>query len=251
VQIGGFADVGLAGTADSAYVKGASSKTVLAVIAAAAALTAAAIGLSVGRSDAGGQSSASALSRASASFSDLPQDGVALGSPRAPVTLVEFADLQCPYCAHFARDALPAIVRDYVRPGRVRIVFQGLSFVGPDSVKALHAVLAAALQNRGWNVLDELYRRQGPENSGWVTDALLRQVAGRIPGLSFARMIGQSESPTVEAQLRLAARAARDAGVRGTPSFLVGPTGGPFHSVALSSLSAEALRPALDAALAR
>ena len=78
----------------------------------------------------------------------IPQQGTALGSPDAPVTLVEYADLQCPYCAQWARDAFPELVRDYVRTGRVRIVFRGLAFLGPDSDAALRAALAAGQQRR-------------------------------------------------------------------------------------------------------
>ena len=50
-----------------------------------------------------------------------------LGSPDAPVTLVEYADLQCPFCAEWARGTFPAIVDEYVRPGQVRIEFRGLA----------------------------------------------------------------------------------------------------------------------------
>jgi protein-disulfide isomerase len=63
-------------------------------------------------------------------FAGIQQHGIVLGSPNAPVTLVEFADLQCPYCGEFARNALPQIVRDYVRTGRVKVAFQGLAFLG-------------------------------------------------------------------------------------------------------------------------
>jgi protein-disulfide isomerase len=165
------------------------------------------------------------------------------------VTLVEFADLQCPFCGEFARNALPQIVQDYVRTGRVKIVFQGLAFLGPDSQTALRAVLAAGQQNRAWNVLDGLYARQGVENSGWVTPALLREVAGDVPGLKAQRMLDQSRSASVTRLLHDAESSASQAGVRGTPSFFVGRSGGQPEPVALSSLTAEALRPALDTAL--
>ena len=97
----------------------------------------------------------------------IPQDGIALGSPNAPVTLVEYADLQCPYCAIWAREAFPAIVDEYVRPGHVRLVFRGLAFIGPESDTALRTALAAGAQGRLWNVVHLLYGNQGAENAGW------------------------------------------------------------------------------------
>jgi protein-disulfide isomerase len=182
-------------------------------------------------------------------FAGIQQRGIVLGSPNAPVTLVEFADLQCPYCGEFARDALPQIVREYVRTGRVKVVFQGLAFLGPQSQTALRAVLAAGQQNRAWDVLEGLYARQEAENSGWVTLALLREVGGAAPGLNVPRMLRQSDSASVTRQLRDAERLGRQAGVSGTPTFFVGRSGGPVQRVALTSLTAAALRPALDAAL--
>jgi len=174
----------------------------------------------------------------------VPQDGVALGSPRAPVTLVEFADLQCPYCGEFARSAMPAIVRDYVRPGKVRIVFQGLEFLGVDSDTALRAVLAAARQNHGWEMLEGLFQRQGLENSGWVTDRLVRDTARGVAGLDVGRMT--RDAARVDPAIAAAGRAAARAQVGSTPTFLVGRTGRPLRRVRLTELSADALRPALD-----
>jgi protein-disulfide isomerase len=226
-------------------------KTVSVVIAVAGALAAAAIGYSATRSDMGSPKPTVASLSATSPFAGIRQNGIVLGSPSAPVTLVEFADLQCPYCAAFARNALPAIVRDYVRTGRVRIVFEGLAFIGPDSTKALRAVLAASLQNRAWDVLDRLYAIQGAENGGWVTNAVLRDVARGVPGLDVPQLFRHLKSGAVESQLDVAAREARSAGVRGTPSFFVGPTGGTLRPVGLTSLTADALRPALEAALAR
>ena len=113
-------------------------------------------------------------------FAGIPQHGNVLGSPKAPVTLVEYADLQCPYCGEFARNALPSLVNDYVRTGKVKLVFRGLAFVGPESETALRTVVAAGEQNRLWNVAHLMYSNQGPENTGWVNDTYLRSVAGAV-----------------------------------------------------------------------
>src|SRR5439155_270723 len=89
-------------------------------------------------------------------FRGIPQKLNVLGNLKAPVTMVEFADLQCPYCRDFAVQALPDIVRRYVRPGKVKLVFSGLAILGSDSERALRATYAAGLQGRLWNYLDLL-----------------------------------------------------------------------------------------------
>src|SRR5690349_18702280 len=83
----------------------------------------------------------------------IPQRPTVLGRPGAPVTLVEFADLQCPYGGLWARATLPTLVQRYVRTGKLRIDFRGLAFVGPDSKTALRVAHAAGAQNRLWNVV--------------------------------------------------------------------------------------------------
>ena len=157
-------------------------------------------------------------------FRGIPQDGISLGSPQAPVTLVEYADLQCPYCAQWSRDAFPTIVEQYVRTGQVRVVFRGLSFIGEDSNTALRAALAAGEQDRLWDVVHGLFRQQGEENAGWVSDTLLRSFDGT--GLDTPRMLAGTHSPWVERQLTAASGAAQRIGVPGTPFFQAGRTGG-------------------------
>jgi protein-disulfide isomerase len=151
----------------------------------------------------------------------IPQHGTSLGKASAPVTLIEFADPQCPYCAQWSRDAFPAVVRDYVRPGKIRLEFRGAHFIGPDSEKALRAELAASLQNKLWNMIEGMYQNQGAENSGWVTDDLMRKVANDIPGLDADRMLEDSNSAKVNALLRQSDDLALQLQVAGTPSFYV------------------------------
>ena len=152
----------------------------------------------------------------------IPQHGAWLGRMDAPLTLVEYADVQCPYCARFSRDVFPAVVKKYVRSGRVRVLYRGLAFVGPDSLTGLRWVVAAGRQNRLWNVLELLFANQGQENSGWVTAARLEAVTHDIPGLRLVALRHDSRGAAVTAQIRAAAAAARAAGVPGTPYFQAG-----------------------------
>jgi protein-disulfide isomerase len=179
----------------------------------------------------------------------IEQSGTALGSGTAPVTLVEFADPQCPACGMWARQALPVIVRDYVRPGKVRIVFSGMHFVGPESETALRAALAAASQHRFWNVVELLYENQGAENTGWVSDSLLRSIGDAVPGLSTSKMLAGLQSATVTSLISQGDALAQQAGISSTPSFAVGKTGDTLRVVPITSLSAGGIRPQLDAAL--
>jgi protein-disulfide isomerase len=174
----------------------------------------------------------------------IPQDGVVLGRKDAPVTLVEYADLQCPYCAIWERNTLPALVREYVRSGKLRIEFRGLAFIGPDSETALRAALAAGQKNRLWHVVELLYLNQGHENSGWVTEGLLTGIL-RAAGLDATPVLGARESAAVDRELAKAAAQARAAKVGGTPSFELGRTGGGLAPLAPRSLAPAPFRTAI------
>jgi protein-disulfide isomerase len=187
--------------------------------------------------------------RIAALLQGIPQQGEALGSPAAPVTLIEFADPQCPYCARWASSALPAIVDRYVRTGKVRIVFDGLAFVGPDSATALRTALAAGRQNRLWNVIELLFENQGVENTGWVSDSLLQSIAKAVPGLDGKRLLEERSSSAVDSAISQAEALARKAGVSSTPTFAVGRTGGTLRVVQPQTLDPSGLTPSLDAAL--
>ena len=224
----------------------------IAVGAAAALLASALIGFSAlsGGDDGDGESApppATIDGRAAVRlFAGIPQDGIALGRPDAPVTLVEFADFQCPFCRAFARDALPQIVREYVRPGKVRIEYRALAFVGPDSENAREMALAVAQQDRFWQFAHLLFENQGGENSGWVTDELLEAAANAVPGLDVERALADRTSGAVADAAERAERDAEQAGISGTPSFMAGRTGGKLARVEIESLEADALTPALD-----
>ena len=167
------------------------------------------------------------------------------------MTLVEYADLQCPYCAQWSRETLPTLVDDYVATGKLRIVFLGLAFIGADSDKALRTAIAAGQDDHLWDVVHGLYASQGAENSGWVTDDLVGEIAAGVPGLDGEKLLVERWENSVEPDLEHAAHAATRAGVNGTPAFQLGPTGGRLELLHVDSLGPEAIVPAIDALLAR
>jgi len=184
----------------------------------------------------------------SSSLAGIPQHGATLGNPNAPATLVVYEDPQCPFCRQWNVDTLPTVLRDYVRPGKINLEYRGVVIIGPNSVKGLRAIYAAAPQNTLWNMVDALYAQQGAENSGWITNDVIRsaaQQAGANPDQILARM----NTPAVTAQLTRAAKQAAADQVRGTPTFVVEHPPALSQQLALTSLEPAEFDAALSAAL--
>ena len=159
-------------------------------------------------------------------FAGVPERGPRLGRPTAPMTLVLYADPQCPFCAAFERTQLPRLVAQQVRPGHLQIVLRPLTFLGADSDRAARMLVAAGERDRLWPLADLMARHQGAEGSGWVTDRYLLQVAGAVSGLGARATLARSRAPAVATVLRgVKDDAARD-GVRSTPWLEIGRTGG-------------------------
>jgi protein-disulfide isomerase len=193
-----------------------------ATLVVAAAVVAAAIAIGGAGGDESGTTTGKPAGTAAVSglFDGIPQRGVELGDPRAPVTVTEYADLQCPFCGESAREELPRVVRRFVRPGRVKLVFRSLAFLGPDSARGARVVAAVGLQNRLWQMVDLVYRNQGEENSGWLNDAYLRRVAAAA-GADAKRALAERGSVAVNAQLEEARSAAKAAKVESTPTYVI------------------------------
>jgi protein-disulfide isomerase len=169
-------------------------------------------------------------------FEGIPQSGVSLGDPDAPATLIEFADLQCPFCAEFATGELPGVIDQYVRPGELRLQLRLLAFLGPDSERARQVANAAALQDRLWNYTDLFFSNQGAENSGYATDAFLQRLARQTPGLDVDQLAEDYASPPAEALTRQAERLAQQLQVDGTPSFYLVRGGGEPEEIEIDAL---------------
>ena len=184
-------------------------------------------------------------------FDGIEQKGAVLGDPKAPVTLVEFADIQCPFCAEYAVKALPGLVRDYVRTGKVKMEFRPVVFIGQDSLDGGRVVGAAANQGKGWNAMDLLFRNQGKENSGWLTDTLQGKILGAIPGLDAEKAMAERAANSVRLQLVRADNLAKKYKIDATPSFLIGRTGGKLEALEPYDLTTKAFANQIDPLLSQ
>lgn len=185
-------------------------------------------------------------------LSGIPQDGVALGDPEAPVTLLEFADMQCPFCREWAWDAFPTLVEEYVRDGQLRIEFRPMAFIGEDSGRGARAALAAGEEDRLWHVVELLFRAQGAENSGWVSDELLEAIGSSVDRLDGGMLVSAAEGDeTLDERIAASTAEADENGINSTPSFMLGRTGGELQKIEVSSLGPEGLREQIDALLRR
>lgn len=159
-------------------------------------------------------------------YSGIPQDGTTLGEGDAPVTVYLYEDFQCPFCGQFSRDMFPDLVDDYVRDGEVKLVSETMAFLGPDSVTAARAALAAGEQNRYWPYYTLLYGDQGQENSGYVTDDYLRGLAEQTPGLDVGEWEDQRAGDSFVKELEAVQSRAQASGINSTPTLVFeGPDG--------------------------
>jgi protein-disulfide isomerase len=151
----------------------------------------------------------------------IPQHGMVLGDSSAEVTLLEFGDLQCPFCKVFAEEVLPPVIENKVATGEARLSFNNFTIIGPQSVPAGAAALAAGKQGRGWNYVELFYRNQGEENSGYVTDEFLTAVAKGAGVPNIAKWNRDRTAKSTIEEVEATTAKAEDLEFSGTPSFAV------------------------------
>jgi protein-disulfide isomerase len=154
------------------------------------------------------------------------------GNPRGDVTLVEFFDARCGYCKQL-HPTMEALLR---RDPNVRVVMKDLPILGPNSVLAARALLAAQRQGRYGPLYDALLTlRVEP------TEAVIRQQAERA-GLDWTRLRRDMDDPAVERRIQSNLRLAGALGIEGTPALVIGETlvPGAVELPALERLVAEA-----------
>jgi protein-disulfide isomerase len=216
-------------------------RRLLAALGASAVLVAAGVAVSA---SGGTKPATPPAPPASATLRGIPEHDGVLGDPRAPLTLTEYVDFQCPVCAVASKQMLPWLVEHYVRPGKAKLELRTLHFIGPDSERAAHVAAGAERQGRLWPFVEAFYAGQGQENSGYVTDGFLRSVS-KAAGVDAGQALAAADDEFAMRRLERADADATRLGVNATPSFTVAKAGGQPRVIGSGVLSHAKLKAAL------
>ena len=147
-----------------------------------------------------------------------PDGDVALGSDKAPVTIIEYASMTCPHCAHFSETTFPELKKRYIDTGKVRFIFREFPF---DKVAAAAFMLArCAGKDRYMAVVETLFAKQAE----WVVEQ------PRAPLENIAKQLGFTDETfkqcltnqkVLDGIEEVRNRAVQKLGVNSTPTFFI------------------------------
>lgn len=145
-------------------------------------------------------------------------NGNTMGNPNAPVKIIEFSDFQCAFCRQFFLQTEQPLIEDYVANGKVFFVYRTLGdWLGPESQASAEAAYCAGDQDRFWEYHDLLFANQG---NGTLSRDRLRAFAQALD-LDKEAFNACLSSARYREQVRQDLADGLQAGVRGTPSFLI------------------------------
>jgi len=147
---------------------------------------------------------------------EMMDDDAVLGDPNAPITIIEFSDFECPYCGRAANDAVAKIKTNYVKSGKVKIVFRDFPLgFHQYAEKAAEAAECAGDQGKYWEMHDKLFSNQGALS---VSD--LKGYAKSL-GLDTATFDSCLDSGKNAAEIAKDMADGQKYGVSGTPAFFI------------------------------
>ena len=143
-----------------------------------------------------------------------------MGNPNAPITILEWGDFQCTFCYKFHQSTLDTINDDFIKTGKVKLVFKDFPLNGPDSIIAAEAAYCAEDQEKYWQYHDELYKNWGGERTGWITRVALDKFAVTV-NLNLVEFNSCLDEHKYQNRVIALHEFGKEIGIDATPSFLV------------------------------
>jgi len=143
-----------------------------------------------------------------------------VGNPDASITILEWGDYQCTFCYKFHKNTLNVIQEDFIKLGKVKLVFKDFPLNGPDSLLASEASFCAYDQGKYWAYHDELYKNWGGERTGWITRESLDKFANTV-NLNLEEFNRCLDEQKYQNKVLSLYEFGKEIGIDSTPSFLV------------------------------
>lgn len=147
-------------------------------------------------------------------------DDRVLGNPAAKVTIVEYADFQCPFCGRFYGSTLAQLKDKYIKTGQAKLVYRDFAFLGAESVTAAEAARCAGEQDKFWDFHDYLFTHQNGENEGAFAAANLKKFAGALK-FDQAKFDSCLDDHRYKSAVEDSLKTGQALGVTGTPTTFV------------------------------
>ncbi len=175
-------------------------------------------------------------------------DPMSLGSPAAPVALVEYSDYQCPFCRRFHEQVLPQLRREYIDTGKLILVYRDLPLgMHREAMPAALAARCAAREGKFWPMNEALFANQSR-----LGPALYARLAGQL-GLNAERFRACLADPATRQLVRADIGDAQHFNIRATPGFILGRFDGGglrVERVAIGLVDFDTLAREIDALIA-
>ena len=143
-----------------------------------------------------------------------------LGNPNAPITMVEFGDYQCTFCSKFFHETENSIITNYIKTGKVKVLFKDYIILGQDSINAANAAHCANDPKLFWEYHSMLYNNWAGEDTGWADLAHLHEFANTL-GLDMDVFSTCMSDLKWNELVNLSSKDGQKLGVSGTPTFFV------------------------------
>lgn len=147
------------------------------------------------------------------------------GNQDAPITIVEFSDFQCPFCARFQIQTLPLILEQYVETGKVKFVYRDFPIQNshPNAMPAAAASECAHEQDKYWEYHDALFENQAVWNKVEITSAItiFKEFATEL-NLNQEQFDSCLDSGKYIEEIKNDLNDGRNYGITGTPGFFIG-----------------------------
>lgn len=143
-------------------------------------------------------------------------DDTVKGQANAPVTIIEFSDFQCPFCAKFVKEILPQLDKEYIQTGKVKLIFRDFPLeFHPDAQKAAEAAECAGEQGKYWEMHDSLFQYQNK-----LDVESLKVYAGEL-GIDMTQFNKCLDKGDMAEEVKKDFAEGQKYGITGTPAFFI------------------------------